>query len=267
MGAAGAMAIEGSVGVGGDNDRVDVKLVQAALNLVNPSLFSTAPVVVDGIVGPGTNGAIRLFQETVLGMQRPDSRVDPNGQTIRRLRATVLKGFGFHSFRSVMAHSSTDVVDPYFPLFSSMMDQYGVDTPLRIAHFLAQVGHESLSLRYTEEIATGEAYEGRIDLGNTEKGDGVRFKGRGLIQLTGRANYEAYAQHAGLDLLSRGNENIISETPQYALDVSLWFWQSRNLNRYADEDNLRAITRRVNGGFNGLEDRQRYLSRAKFFLL
>src|SRR5690606_38929578 len=111
--------------------------------------------------------------------------------------------------------------------------------------------HESMSLTYTEEIASGAAYEGRKDLGNTEKGDGVRFKGRGLIQLTGRKNYADYADYACLNLLKKGNERLVSLHPTYALDASLWFWSKRKLNSFSDKDDLRSITRRVNGGYNG----------------
>lgn len=104
-------------------------------------------------------------------------------------------------------------------------------------------------------------------MGNTQKGDGIRFKGRGLIQLTGRNNYEEYGAHARLNLTKAGNENLIAKIPKYAVDVSLWFWDKRNLNTYADNDDLRSVTRRVNGGYNGLDDRKQYLDRAKFFLL
>ena len=155
----------------------------------------------------------------------------------------------------------------YLPLFQAKLPKYQIITPLRIAHFLAQVGHESLSLTYTEELASGEAYEGRKDLGNIEKGDGKRFKGRGLIQLTGRNNYEAYSNDACLNLMHKGNEKFVSQVPTYALDASLWFWKRQNLNERADMDDLRGITRRVNGGYNGLEDREKYLARAKFFLI
>lgn len=261
------MAIQGSVGVGGANRSVDVKLIQAALNLINPSYSSASPLAIDGVIGDRTNEAIKRFQEKALCTEDPNALVDPHGRTLQSLRTSVRKGLNLDFLRAIMAHSSANIVDPYYPLFSSHMGKYRVNTPLRIAHFLAQVGHESLSLRYTEEIASGHAYEGRIDLGNTQKGDGIRFKGRGLIQLTGRNNYEEYGAHARLNLTKAGNENLIAKIPKYAVDVSLWFWDRRNLNTYADNDDLRSVTRRVNGGYNGLDDRKQYLDRAKFFLL
>lgn len=261
------MAIKGSVGVHGKNASIDVKVIQASINLTAASNRLGSDLVVDGRIGPLTLGAIESFQQDVMCMKDPDSRIDPDGPTLAYLRDKVSKGLNLNSLRAIMGHSPATTVDPYLPIFSTLMGKYGVNTPLRISHFLAQVGHESLSLRYTEEIASGHAYEGRADLGNTKKGDGPRFKGRGLIQLTGRSNYEEYGAHACLNLLKKGNESMISKIPRYAVDVSLWFWDSRNLNRHADEDNLRAVTRRVNGGFNGLEDRKNYLNRAKFFLV
>ena len=87
------------------------------------------------------------------------------------------------------------------------------------------------------------------------------------MQLTGRANYDAYAGDACLDLMKEGNEVLVSKVPMHTLDVSLWFWEKNKLNRRADMDDLRGITKRVNGGYNGLDDREKYLQRAKFFLM
>ena len=145
------------------------------------------------------------------------------------------------------------------------MAEFGIDTPSRQAAFLAQVAHESGSLRYVEEIASGRAYEGRGDLGNTQPGDGIRFKGRGLIQITGRANYRACSQALFRDtrLLDRPEalEDVVA-----ACRSAAWFWQSRKLNHLADvadDVSFRKITRAVNGGFNGLAERIAYYERAK----
>ena len=140
------------------------------------------------------------------------------------------------------------------------------DSPLRRAHFLAQVGHESAELLYVEEIANGDAYEGRVDLGNTQPGDGRRFKGRGLIQLTGRANYRDYGATIGVDLEVNDNWKRVSTDPALTVDVAGWFWKNNRINDLADKDDVRLVTRRVNGGLNGLADRTRQLGRAKFFL-
>ena len=146
------------------------------------------------------------------------------------------------------------------------MRQRGLTTPLRQAHFLAQVGHESGELRFVEELASGDAYEGRADLGNTQPGDGVRFKGRGLIQLTGRANYQRYGQSIGKDLVTNGNWRLVADDPFLAVDVACWFWNVHGLSGFADHDDILTITKRINGGLNGLEDRRALLTRGKFFL-
>jgi putative chitinase len=117
-----------------------------------------------------------------------------------------------------------------------------------------------------EEIASGRAYEGRRDLGNAQPGDGLRFKGRGLIQLTGRANYQQYGQAIGRDLVTNEQWTQVADDPNLAVDVACWYWETRRLNRYADQDDIATITRRINGGLNGFENRQRLLARAKFFL-
>lgn len=140
--------------------------------------------------------------------------------------------------------------------------RYRITTQLRIAHFLAQIAHESDGFCTCEEYASGTAYEGRADLGNSEPGDGVRFKGRGLIQLTGRANYRSYGQRIGIDLVSDPEK---AEEPVTALVLACEYWNAARggLNRFADDDDVVSITRAINGGTNGLEDRRRYLARAK----
>lgn len=140
----------------------------------------------------------------------------------------------------------------FFAPLTTAMGEFGIDSPARQAAFLAQVGHESGQLRYVRELASGAAYEGRRDLGNVVAGDGVRYKGRGLIQITGRANYKECGRALGLDLVA--NPELLEE-PLNACRSAAWFWSSRGLNALADEGDQRAITRRINGGYNGLDDR------------
>ena len=131
---------------------------------------------------------------------------------------------------------------------------YGIlDNSLRLIHFLAQLAHESGNFRYMEEIASGAAYEGRKDLGNTQPGDGKRFKGRGPIQLTGRANYRRYGQQLGIDF---ENNPAIVAIPSVGLLVACKFWSDNGLNELADKDDVVSITKRINGGTNGLADRK-----------
>ena len=142
---------------------------------------------------------------------------------------------------------------------------YGIlDTPLRLAHFMAQVAHESGGFRYMEEIASGQAYEGRADLGNTQPGDGKRYKGRGPIQLTGRANYRTFGRKVGIDI--EQHPEVVA-LPSFGLLVACMFWASKGLNALADADDVEAVTRRVNGGVNGLAERRAYLVKAKGLLL
>jgi putative chitinase len=143
------------------------------------------------------------------------------------------------------------------------MKKYQINTPLRVAHFLAQIGHESGSLKYAKELGGKnyfKKYDGRKDLGNTQPGDGARFKGRGLIQLTGRSNYKSYGESIGIDLTKKPQE---VEKPTLATDVAGWFWSKNKLNALADKDEVKAITKKINGGYNGLEDRKNRLERAK----
>lgn len=141
---------------------------------------------------------------------------------------------------------------------------YGIlENSLRLIHFLAQLAHESGNFRYMEEIASGAAYEGRKDLGNTQTGDGKRFKGRGPIQLTGRANYRKYGQQLGIDF--ENNPQIVA-IPSIGLMVACKFWADNGLNALADQDDLRSITRRINGGYNGFEDRKMHLIKLKSWL-
>jgi putative chitinase len=140
------------------------------------------------------------------------------------------------------------------------MGEFEINTPARQAAFIAQIAHESGQFLYVRELASGAAYEGRADLGNTMKGDGVRFKGRGLIQVTGRANYKACGAALGLDLILYPE---LLEQPMYACRSAGWFWKSRGLNELADAGDQVKITRRINGGTNGLAERLAYFEIAK----
>lgn len=135
-----------------------------------------------------------------------------------------------------------------------------LSTDLRLAHFLAQLAHESDGFHTTDEYASGAAYEGRRDLGNVKAGDGRRFKGRGLIQITGRANARRMSRALGQDFET--NPELLRRFPWAALTAAV-YWDDHRLNDYADRDNVLTITKRINGGTNGLSDRELYLRRAK----
>lgn len=161
--------------------------------------------------------------------------------------------------RAIMPHAGTRAA-VFLPAINDAMDEFGIDTPPRQAAFLAQICHESGSLCYVRELASGAAYEGRADLGNTEPGDGVRYKGRGLIQITGRANYAECGQVLGLPLEQQPE---LLEQVGAACRSAAWFWTSRGLNEVADRRDFRLITRRINGGLNGFADRLAAWERAE----
>lgn len=137
------------------------------------------------------------------------------------------------------------------------MRKYGIGTTnLERAHFIAQCDHESGGFIYKEELASGVAYEGRSDLGNVQSGDGKRYKGRGYIQLTGRANYRKYGPVAGADF--EGNPTIVAS--QYFADTACMFWKSNKLAKRCTDSTtttIKVVTKKINGGFNGLDDRIR----------
>lgn len=144
----------------------------------------------------------------------------------------------------------------FAPYLNDAMWAEGIVTPIRIRAFLAQIGHESGRLRYTREIwgdtPAQRRYEGRADLGNTEPGDGRRYMGRGLIQITGRANYQRVTDALGEDFVSYP---ALLETPKWAALSAGWYWGAHDLNALADAGDMRTLTRRINGGWNGLDDR------------
>jgi putative chitinase len=159
----------------------------------------------------------------------------------------------------------------YRPHLNAAMQAYAVDTPLRTAAFVAQLAHESGEFRWMEEIWGPTPAQLRYEppgdlaakLGNTQAGDGKRFKGRGPIQITGRFNYTKFGGLLGLDLVANP---ALAATPEAAFKTAGLFWQSNGLNELADGRQFVAITRRINGGTNGLVDRQMYYERAKAVL-
>ena len=146
---------------------------------------------------------------------------------------------------------------------NTAMNHYQIVGLKRVAAFVAQIGHESGQLKYVKEIwgptKAQARYEGRADLGNTVAGDGSKYRGRGLIQITGRANYKACGEALALDLI---NEPELLEKPQHACMSAAWFWASRGLSTLADAGQFDRITQRINGGQNGAADRQALYAKA-----
>lgn len=143
------------------------------------------------------------------------------------------------------------------------LNEWTINTPRRIAAFLAQIAHETGGFQHLRELGDTHylaRYEGRKSLGNLTPGDGPRFRGRGYIQITGRANYSEAAYNLDLPLLENP---VLAETPRHAARIAGWFWHSRGLNGMADEKQFSRITKKINGGLNGIDQRRRYWETAK----
>jgi putative chitinase len=156
----------------------------------------------------------------------------------------------------------------YLPHLLVAMEKHQINNPKRIAAFLAQIGHESGYLRYAREIwgstDAQKRYDTRADLGNTPEldGDGKKFLGRGLIQITGRRNYQL------VSLILFGDERLLAapellEQPEWAAESAAWFWMKEGLNELADRGEFKQITKRINGGLNGYADRLKIWARAR----
>jgi putative chitinase len=272
-----------SVGRDGKNNPDDVRTVQELLNRY-PCCRPDPPLEEDGLIGPDTIAAIEEVQRHI-DMSNPDGRVDPGGRTFTAIAEEPDAGedeeppageenapaagnaLTVAQLRAIMPNLKADKAADYFPHLTAAMEEFEISANvLREAAFLAQVAHESGEFRYMREIwgptptRAQKGYEGRADLGNTQPGDGKRFKGRGPIQITGRANYKKYGALLGLPLTDQPE---MAETPAVAFRVAGAFWKTHGLNELADQQAFKRITKIINGGYNGLEDRTKYYNRAK----
>lgn len=166
--------------------------------------------------------------------------------------------------------NARSVAGVFLPALNTALPRWEIDNPKRVAAFLAQVGHESGQLRYVKELGS-DRYLSRYDtgplalrLGNTPEadGDGQRYCGRGLIQVTGRNNYQACSRALFGDERLLAQPQLL-EQPRWACESAAWFWQSRGLNALADRGEFNRITRHINGGLNGLDERLKLWARAR----
>lgn len=267
--ARGKGLITGAVGTQCSNARDDVETVQQLLNLCGAAgrvTLPDGPLTADGAFGQKTLNATMAFQRSAQGEDQPDGRIDANGATLLSLCESLPDALDPPWLGLLYLRAKDSDVADFSPRLQQCLANRHIDTPLRQAHFLAQVGHESGEFRFRAEIASGQAYEGRIDLGNTQPGDGPRYKGRGLIQLTGRANYAEYGRAIGREAELLEHPELVETDADLCVDVAGWFWAKKGLNTFADADDLTTLTKRVNGGLNGLDDRRRLLVRAKALL-
>lgn len=155
---------------------------------------------------------------------------------------------------------STDLIkDEEIEELNKCLSLFKITTPARIRHFLSQISHESGGGRWKKELADGTDYEGRADLGNIEPGDGSKYKGAGYIQLTGRINYQKFADYMNDQQIMEGVEYVAHNYPMTS--AGFWWW-NHGMNELCDNNpTVEQITKRVNGGYNGLEDRKKYYKR------
>ena len=213
----------------------DVKKLQTKLGLT-----------ADGAFGPNTEKKVKEWQAT--NGLTADGIVGAG--TWGKMFPLVIPESPF-KLQNLVGHIPNDVIAQ----IPDTAIKFNITNTLRLTHFLAQCAHESGNWRYRTELASGAAYEGRRDLGNTQPGDGVKFKGRGYIQLTGRANYKSFSDFVGVDCVA--NPELVATT--YPMMSAAFFFNSNKLwticDRGATDDIITLVTRRVNGGTNGLADR------------
>lgn len=226
----------------------------------------------DGIFGQKTEEAVKLFQskrQTVTFARSPlaiDGIV--GAETWAELTKTPVQDIEIIKHVELLSKSAITHICGRMPTtaqyedINACLNKFEINTPQRMRHFIAQVAHESGGLRWTEELASGWAYEFRFDLGNVYPGDGPKYKGGGFIQLTGRSNYAAFAKYMDdPKILEIGCKYVGSTYP--ASSAGFW-WMNNNMNALCDSPTVtvRDVTRRVNGGYNGLSDRIYYYNRA-----
>jgi putative chitinase len=210
----------------------------------------------DGVFGPGTEKAVKSWQQA-------------NGLIADGIVGNVTWAKLFGEAPAFVIPDSDfnlealrgNVPDTVIAQIPATAAKFGISNNLRLAHFLSQCAHESGNFKWVFEFASGTAYEGRKDLGNTEPGDGVRFKGRGYIQLTGRSNYKRFSTFCGEDCVA--NPDLVAS--KYPMMSAAYFFNSNKLwaicDKGSDAATVLAVTKRVNGGTNGLADRQKFFTK------
>jgi putative chitinase len=162
--------------------------------------------------------------------------------------------------KAIDRHCQTKDIEKLLPFLNHALPRYEINTPLRIAMFLGQALTETMHFFYLKEMASGKAYEGRLDLGNDVVGEGVKFKGRGIFQTTGDANYKEVAKELGIDCV---NNPELLEQPKWAVESACLYWKKRKLNAIADTGDIVKMSKRVNGGLKGIEERILLTTNAK----
>ena len=230
-----------------------VQWVQAALTRLG------FPVAQTGINGSMTVGLIAEFQR--LNQVQANGKVGPT--TLSALEQAVDASVSLGELKGVAPGLPEGQLRSMLPHLNASMLRAGITTEARKAAYLAQLGHESDGFRTLEEYASGANYEWRADLGNVFAGDGRRFKGRGPIQITGRDNYRRYGSRVGEDLIANPER---AATNEVGFKLAAEYWKEHDLNALADAGRFGDITRRINGGTRGWEDRNRRHGQARAVL-
>lgn len=212
----------------------------------------------DGVIGPATIAAINAALDRALPAAAPTALPSDWRRRMQARLGVAADGvFGPATFTAIFRYMASAVQGDRLSALgrgaAHHLPAFGIaDSPSRLVEFFGECAHETGGWRWLEEIASGAAYEGRRDLGNTQPGDGKRFKGRGLIQLTGRSNYTRAGVETGLPLLT---QPAIAADPENAVLAACLYWKWHGLNALADTGQSTTITKLINGGLNGLADR------------
>ncbi len=252
----------------GDND-LEVKTIQRQLTVLG--LYNN---IIDGIFGRLTVAAVKSFQKmntlvidgivgviTKSALQRKCSASSPlnnNAASInpkdKHRTATIITAEQLEQMGWI------NINDDMVQDLNATLVRYNITTPQRIRHFISQCAHESGRGRYVKEIADGRRYEFRKDLGNVNPGDGPKYKGAGFIQLTGKFNYQNMANEIGDPRIMEGVDYVSKKYPW--MSAGFW-WNKNNMNALIDSGaSVKQVTKKVNGGFNGLAERETYYARS-----
>lgn len=239
----------------------EIKALQSRL-----AALGYAPGPVDGDYGPRTKAAVIAFQRDHWLV--PDGIVGPKTRAALDAASRPISGapaVTLDRLKKIAPYGRKDIFEALVDRMATTGVEFEITThPLRLCHFIAQCAQESDGFRTTREYwgptIAQKRYEGRADLGNTHEGDGKRYMGRGIFMLTGRANYTRWGERVGLAL---ADDPELAAVPSTSTLIACHYWRDRGCDIDADIDNLKAVTRKINGGLNGLDDRAAYLAKAK----
>lgn len=238
-------------------------LKRAQTLLANLGYYTGA---IDGLVGRLTIAAVRHFQSdkglVVDGLigSHTWAAMFPNVEPPAAAPAGLVT---LDLLRGMSSRENPQIVAALVDPMNAWLPAVGVTSPPVLAIFLGQAAEETDGFHTLTEYASGAAYEGRRDLGNTQAGDGMRFRGRGIFMITGRANYLAAGHAIGTNLVDHPE---LAADPAIAVRTACTYWASHDLTPLAAAGDIRAVTRRINGGYNGLADRLAYTGRARRLL-